>query len=209
MYEIVKEKFNASDSDVFITLLPGSRISEINRHFELFKQTINIVKVTQPNIKILLPTLPGLQNKLKSLTTDWGLPVHIVTSKEEKYSGFAASQAALAVSGTVALELAIACVPMVIAYKANFITAAIAKRIVKLPQVSLGNILMESEVCPEYLQEKATPFNLAYALNNLLDNEVSRSKQIELWKRIPEKLSAGPDAPSKYAAKIILDIIEK
>jgi lipid-A-disaccharide synthase len=134
--------------------------------------------------------------------------VTIVRGLAEKYAAFAASDLALAASGTVALELAMAGLPAVIAYKMNPITGFLARRIVKTRFVNLVNVILDRLVVPELLLEECTADRLSLALDALLNDEAARAKQIAGYRESLARLGQGGLAPSLRAADDVLAIMK-
>ena len=200
-------EIGAAPEDVLVTVLPGSRGGEIKRHLALFGAVITKLAAAHPGLRVLIPAAPGLEDTLREQTAGWPVTTHILSGTDQKYAAFAASRAALAVSGTVTLELAIAGLPMVVAYKANALTMAIAKRIVRVPHISLGNLVLQQGIAPEFVQEAASVSALSDALGALLVDGPARTRQTEAWKEFSQKISVGGDTPSQRAARVVADII--
>jgi lipid-A-disaccharide synthase len=113
---------------------------------------------------------------------------------------------ALAKSGTVTLELALAGVPMVTAYRIMAIEAAILRRIALVDTVILANLVAGERFVPEFLQHECTPENLANALLPLLGDTPERRRQTDMFARFDAIMEIGGDAPSQRAAGIVLDL---
>ena len=101
----------------------------------------------------------------------------IVTDIADKHDAYAVNSAALTKSGTSTLELALANVPMVVTYRVNPVSAAIARRLIKVRFASLLNLLADAEVVPELIQADCTPDRLAAKLLPLLTGPGARSVQ--------------------------------
>ena len=188
-----------------LCLLPGSRRSEISRLLPVFLQTLDLLKLDIPTIRCVLPTVPHLENEIRDfLVGHQG--VSVVVGPEQKADAYAASNAALAASGTVALELAIARVPSVIAYILNTATAMVARRMIKIPYKSLVNILLEKEVMPELLQENCTPSALCAEILPLLLASDAHSRQLAAFDLVRQKLSPGKESPNSVAAGQVLRV---
>ena len=197
----------ADNDDIFISVLPGSRVGEINKHIELFRKVIEKLSLKYPKLKVLMPVAEGLEDEIKSLIISWPVPVHLIIGENDKYTAFHSSKVALAVSGTVTLELGLCNVSMVVAYRANFISAAIAKKIVNIENISLSNIIIGQAIAPEFLQEDANVYNISKAIEKLLDSELERENQLKHWRLLRRKLTAGDEPASKYATNAILRLI--
>jgi len=150
-----------------LTMLPGSRRSEVKYLLPLFKQAVSQFVVGRPNVFVLVPTVQTVAETVKESLKDWSVPHMILEGQDRRYQGFVASDMALAASGTVSLELAMAGVPHVIAYRVNRLTAWMAKRWLKIKYVNLINLISDKEVIPELLQEKCSVRELVFALQQL------------------------------------------
>jgi lipid-A-disaccharide synthase len=178
-----------------LAVLPGSRRGEIMRHSAVFDATIRLLQARYPDLRVVLPTVR------------WPVPPLIIESAAEKYAAFAAADAALAASGTVALELGLSDTPMVIAYRFNPVTAAIGRRLVKTPHVSLVNLLSERRLVPEMIQEKCRPDLLAAEIAALLDGPAAAAQRAG-FAELRRLMGTHGDLPSRRAARAVLEIIQ-
>ena len=193
-----------------LLLLPGSRRSEVARLLPVFREAVALLVNQIGPIEALLPAVDRLANDITSATRDWPIPVKILRGEEEKWRAFRTSRAALAASGTVTLELALAQVPMVTSYKVNPLEAMIARRVLTLTSVILPNIILGENVVPEYLQEECTPQNLSQALVPLMQNGEARHLQLQACARMDDVMQlAGGASPSEKAAAIVLQYAGK
>lgn len=193
-----------------LCVLPGSRRSETKYLLPIFKETIAGLAEKYPEMHIVIPTVVTVEKAVREATAGWALPVHIVTGETDRYDAFAACDAALAASGTVALELAMAKVPYTIAYKMNPISSWLARRLVKGKFANLVNILADREIVKEYLLEDCTVENLAAEAEKLLDDEEYRQAQLRDAFNVLKLLGADdPVSPSSKAAAVVLDTMEK
>lgn len=190
-----------------ICVLPGSRRGEVRRLAPVFGATLGRLAQRFPDLRALVPTVSTVAAEVAVAAHAWPVPVTVLTKPEEKTKAFAASDVALAASGTVAVELAVMGVACVIAYRLSSMTAFIGRRIVKVPHVSLPNILLGREVQPEFLQESCTPDKLAAALGLLLDDPRARAVQTKAVGEAIRKLTPEGTAPSHQAARTILKLI--
>jgi lipid-A-disaccharide synthase len=148
-----RARHEISPDTTVIAVLPGSRHGELARHLPVFERTLAALGARRTDLHLVMPVVSPLVAELKSAVANWDLPLTVVEGRAEKYAAFAASDAALAASGTVTLELAFAGVPMVAAYRANWLTAALARRLLLVPHVAMVNIVLGRGVVPEFLQE--------------------------------------------------------
>ncbi|CAK0773136.1 Lipid-A-disaccharide synthase [Azospirillaceae bacterium] len=192
-----------------ITVLPGSRVGEVSRLLPIFKQTFDRLVETHPNMMVVIPTLAQMAPMVQKSVEIWPLPVLVVQGDEEKYDAFAASEVALAASGTVALELAMARLPSVIAYRLNSLTVALYRRLIGVKYVNLINILLDRLLVPELLQEDCRPEALAEAVGQILDDPVARRRQIEGYDDALHALRVEGASPSEQAAAVILQRVQQ
>jgi lipid-A-disaccharide synthase len=191
-----------------LAVLPGSRRNEIRFILPPFKETVRRLAAEIPGLVMVIPTVPHVAALVKQAATDWPTPVHVIENEDEKYSSFDAVDAALAASGTVTMELALARKPMVVGYKAGWLTYALAKPLMSVPHITLVNLILGREAIPEFLQARCTPELLAGALRPLLTDETARAKQIRDLDEALRDLGGGGKAPSKRAARAILSLAE-
>jgi len=187
----------------WIVVLPGSRTKEVKTLLPVFQEAVGRLLGKYPTLAVVLPTVPAVQDLVAASLPHWPCPAVMVMGPQEKQDAYAAGKVALAASGTVSLELAQAGLPMVIAYKGSPINAFLARRLLKIPYVSLVNILNAAPIVPELLQENCTPAKLADALDKLLGDALARRTQIEAGRTAIQKITApDPDV----AARTVLQI---
>ena len=191
-------------TDRVVLLLPGSRQGEVTRLLPLMLEVAGRLREKNLDLRFVIPTLPHLQGMIAQLADDSGLDCLIV-GPQEKLAAFATARAALAASGTVALELGLAGVPTVICYRVNSLTAFIARQLVRVKYASLINLIVQEEIMPEFLQERATADRITPALAALLSDSPARQAQIVAGKRVLELLTPEAGGPSDVAARVILN----
>ncbi len=133
----------------------------------------------------------------------------IVVGEQEKRATFRIARAALAKSGTVTLELALAGVPMVTAYKVGAAEAWIMRRAIEVKSVILANLVASENVVPEFLQQDCTPKKLSQALRDVLSDSPVRRRQLDAFAKIEAIMSTGNQPPSVRAADIVLATMRK
>ena len=196
--------------EVLVCLLPGSRMSEVTRHLPVFQGAVERLVSDRPRLRFVVPTVDHVEANVRAAVATWSVPVVVVAgSEDEKHAALRASNVALAASGTVILELAAAGLPAVVAYRAHPLTAAIVRRVARVPHVSLVNLIEEREVMPEFLQEYCTPDSLAVAVARLLDDGALRDRQQAAMGRVMTKLGRGGDPPHLRAARAVLEMVSK
>lgn len=192
-------------SDVpLLALLPGSRDGELKRHLPVFRAVAERLSAQFPGLALTLPTTAALAPSLAEQTADWNPRPIIVTDDAEKRDALAASTVALVKSGTITLEVALAGVPMVVTYRVHPLSAWLLRRMIRVPYVTLINLLLDAPVIPELLQERCTPEALAGALETLLRDPQARAAQQNAAARAFALLGRDePEAPSDKAAAIV------
>ena len=203
---VYRNTHNVDEATKIISLLPGSRPGEIKRLLPTFKKTMDLLLKKHPNIHITMPTVVSVERMLRRETLGWRTPVSIITDPEMKLNALAASSVALAASGTVTLELALAKVPSVIAYKVNPLSAIIGYFLVNQDAVVLPNKLMGKEIFPLYLQWKCTPCNLYKAVIQKIENPTDQL--IEVSDAIRNMLRPNKQSSQSLAAQIIIRVVE-
>lgn len=189
-----------------LLVLPGSRAGEIRRLAPIFGRALALLRDRHGAFDLVLPTVPHLAERVREATAGWSVKPRIVVEHAEKQAAFRSARAALAKSGTVTLELALAGVPMVTAYRVMPIEAAIMRRIALVDTFILANLVAGERFVPELLQHDCTPDNLARALSPLLSDTPERRRQTEMFARFDAIMEIERAAPSRRAADIVLNL---
>jgi lipid-A-disaccharide synthase len=192
-----------------LLVLPGSRRSEIRHHMAIFGETLGLLRAEGAPFELILPTMPHLQDAVREGVKSWPVQPRIVVGEPEKRAAFRIARAALAKSGTVTLELAIAGVPMVTAYKAGAVEAWILMRAISVKSVILANLVVGENVIPEFLQQDCTAEKLVPALREILADSSLRRRQTEAFAKIDAIMSTGNQPPGARAADIVLAAMRK
>jgi lipid-A-disaccharide synthase len=202
-----RETERRRDSPPLVLVLPGSRSSEIRLLLGVFGEAIARLRARVGDIELVLPTLPHLVARVGAAVANWTIKPRIVTEPAEKWAAFRTARAALAASGTVTLELALAGVPTVAAYRLTFVEEIIA-RVVRIKQrlasIILANLVLGENIVPELLQHDCTPDRLAAALAPLLSDTPEWRRQIGAFARL-DSIMALDTLPSARAAAVVLE----
>jgi lipid-A-disaccharide synthase len=204
----VQEQSARQAKPPLVLVLPGSRRSEIRRLSPVFGETIARLAAGRGQVEFVLPTLPHLLAEVANAIESWNVKPKIVTGEPEKYAAFRRARAALAASGTVTLELALAHVPTVAAYRVSALEAPILRRAIRSPSVILPNLILGENVVPEFHQEECTADKLVAALSPLLAEGRERERQLEAFARIDGAMAIGDEHPSERAARVALEVCE-
>ncbi|KAK8967351.1 hypothetical protein KSP40_PGU015057 [Platanthera guangdongensis] len=203
-----------------ITLLPGSRLQEVKRMLPIFSRTIELLNDSFSRLSVVIPVAPHqhVASHVEREIYSWSFPSILISGKSlhQRYDAFSASRAALCTSGSAVMELQLAGVPSVVAYRAHFLTEWLIRHRTKLRFISLPNILLDSEVIPEVLFHSCTCKNLAATLSNIIRDEDSQRKQMyaadNVFRQLcPQGLHSITEnsCPSMNAASIILNVAKQ
>ena len=176
-----------------VVVLPGSRRSEIRRLMDDFGAALQILRDAVGPFTAVLPTLPHIEDEVRARAAHWPQAPRIVLGEAQKFEAFRNARAALAASGTVTLELALAGVPMVGAYKVGLIEEQL-KYLIKVPSILLPNLILGDRAIPEKVQRDCTPAALGAALTDLVRDGPQREAQLEALARL-DQLDAAPRRP--------------
>jgi lipid-A-disaccharide synthase len=199
-----------SAEEPLVLLLPGSRGSEISRLLPVMGEAAALIRAARPEARFVLPAVPHLLGRIQEAVSGWGVPVEIVTGEAAKLSAFRHARAALAASGTVTLELALARVPTVACYRVSPPEAALARRLLRIPSVILPNLALGQNAVPELLQEAATPAAMAQEMLAVIGEGEARAAQLSAFTRL-EAVMTLPDGarPSEAARDAVLQTLNE
>jgi lipid-A-disaccharide synthase len=190
-------------------VLPGSRASEVAQLHRVFGQVVQNLAATMPALRVVVPTVPSVEAGVRAAVGAWPGRAIVVTTPAERFDAFAAGDAALAASGTASLELALAGVPHVIAYRVNPLSALALRLLVKTRYVNLVNLLLDREAVPERLQDACRADVLTEDMTRLLSDESSRARQRDDFREALSKLSPEGMSPSHRAARTVLELLKR
>ncbi len=193
-------------SDKIITIVPGSRMSEVKRLLPIFKSVME--KITSgggKGYKFAIPVVETTSEYIKNEIKNWTVQPELVDAAS-RYDLYRRTYVAIVASGTVSAELAMLHVPAIVAYKMNAITTWLVRRVIRVNWVSLVNILLNRGVYPECLGPMATANNIIKELNSVVlpTNRAQMIKDLQM----ADNMWVRPEgAPSKIIAKDILDSV--
>jgi len=203
----VDERRRRDGQPPVLLVLPGSRRSEVRHHMKIFGETLARLRAAGHAFEAVLPTMPHLQEAIDEALEKWPVRPKVVIGEDAKRSAFRIAHAALAKSGTVTLELALAQVPMVAAYRGGALEAWIVLRAIRARSFILANLVIGDNVVPEFIQQDCKAENLASALARLLIGGRERNRQLEAFARLDSIMSTGERSPSERAADIVLSLL--
>jgi len=204
-----RQQYGISDNKTIISVLPGSRHNEVSLLLPVFIESMKQLFTKNPDLHFVIPTVKTVAERVKKMCAGTDLPLTIVEDEENRYNAFKASAAAIAASGTVALELAIADVPHVIGYKVAPLTGWLARKFLHIQFVNLSNIILGREIIPELLQERCCVANICLYIRGLLEHNDWYDKQMDGFKKVRSLLGMGEQTPSERACDIVCKLIDK
>jgi lipid-A-disaccharide synthase len=187
-----------------VALLPGSRRHEVAYLLPVFVATARRLQRDLPDCQYFLSRAPTVDPARVSAALA-ELPGHAALIEGPIHDAVAASDLVWVASGTASLEVALLRRPMVILYKAGWLTAAIAKRVVTIPHLGMVNVLGRREVVPELLQEHVTPERLLAASLPLLTDPAAAARQVADIDAVVSDLDRG--GASQRAAEIVAEMV--
>lgn len=198
----------AGPKDRILLMLPGSRRGEIRHVMPAFMDAVDILVKDRPDLKIVLPLAPQVADLVNARLAAWPQHVHVLEDETSKADAFAAATAALACSGTITTELALAGAPMVVAYKVDGPTAVMARLLLRTKWITLFNIAAKAFVAPELVQEDCTGPKIAAAVAPLLDDPARRSRQVAEQNVALEIMGRGLADPADKSAETIIAVLK-
>ncbi len=190
-----------------LLVLPGSRPTEVRRLMQPFGEAARLAEERLGSLEVIIPVVDSVRPLIEDSLKSWPVKPHLVSGDTDKFKAFRLARAALAASGTVTLELGLAGVPMVVAYRVDALALRL-RFLLKVPSIVLANLVVGENVFPEFIQEDCTPAKLAGALTPLFSDTPERQRQLEGLGKIADKMLLVGTTPSERAAKTALDVIE-
>ena len=204
-----RAKHGIAPDATLISVLPGSRSTEIERLLPVFGAGLTMVAAARPNVVIVIATVEAVRETVVAATGDWPFKTIVVTDPPEKFDAFAASQVALTKSGTITLELALARLPMVVCYRVSRLTAFLARRLISVTNVALVNLLAGRQIVPELLQDDCTAERVRDEVLGLLSDDARRAEQIKGFDEVVKRLGKPTPKPSERAADFLLQWLKQ
>ena len=191
-----------------LAVLPGSRRNEIRFILPSFRDAVRLLARDVPGLVCVLPTVGHVAPLVREAAAQWPVKAVVTEGEDEKFAAFDAADAALAASGTVTSELALAGTPMVVGYRLGWLTYALARPFVHVRHVTLINLVLNRGAVPEFIQSDCTPENLARALKPLLTGMAAREHQAKDLEDAAQAFGVGQESPSLRAARAVLEMAE-
>lgn len=206
---ILRDKLSIAKDDLCVGVLFGSRERELKVMSPVLLDTILALHEQYPDMKVIAPTLPHFEFEVTQIVKQLPVPSFVIADPKWKWQAFSACNVAVAVSGTVGLELAYAGTPHIIAYKMNPISAFFIKMLVKIKHAHLANIILGREAIPEYIQSRCTAMKITTGMLELIQSKEKRDEQKKNFEELSLKIAPqGEDKPSRKAAEFVLSYLE-
>lgn len=197
------------DAPINLVVLPGSRKSEVRALLDDFHQTVVALVERGARLSVSLPTLPHLEKMVCSHVRDWPVPVEVTTDRQAQVAAFANADAALAASGTVTLELALAGVPAVSCYRTDLVFRVVANRLLTTWSAALPNLIADRPVINEYYDVMIRPGMLARMIEELADpHSQRRAMTLTNYAQVRERMAVERPA-AETAARIVASVLDR
>jgi lipid-A-disaccharide synthase len=198
----------AGPEDQILLVLPGSRPSEIERVMPPFEDAVRRLRAQRPDLHVVVPAASTVAQAVKARVAAWPFRAHVIEDDDLKDDAMLAGTAALACSGTVTTELALAGCPVVVGYITSNLTFALLKMLFKPHWVTLFNIAADDSVAPELLQDACTGEALAAEVARRLDSAELRARQVTAQTAALDRMGRGMPDPSEAAASAVLGFLK-
>jgi lipid-A-disaccharide synthase len=190
-----------------LLVAPGSRPAEVARLSEPFGAAVELLRRGRPDLQLVVPVAPTVAGQVREVVTAWPIRPLLVEEASERADAMKAADVAMACSGTLTTELAVAGCPMVVAYRLSAPTYAVLRLIIRTRYATLFNIAADAEVAPELIQGDCTGPKLATAVGARLDDPALRRRQREAQFAALELMGRGGPDPAEVAADAVLAVL--
>ena len=204
-----RARIGAGPADRILLVLPGSRVGEVDRLMPVFAATVRRLSAERPDLRVAVGVAESVADRVKAHLANWSSRPLLVEGEAARLSAMRAATAALACSGTVTTELALAGCPMVVAYKLDLLTHPIAKVLVRTRYITLFNVAAQAFVAPERVQGACRADILAADLARLLDDEPAREAQVAAQTAALKLMRGGIADPIAAAADAVVEILNR
>ncbi|MBO9709390.1 MAG: lipid-A-disaccharide synthase [Caulobacter sp.] len=205
----LRQAIGAGEGEPILLVLPGSRPSEIERVMPPFEDAVHRLKAHRPELHVVVPAAGTVAELVKARVAAWPFRAHVVEDEGLKDDAMVAGTVALACSGTVTTELALAGCPMVVGYVTGAATYRLLKLLFKPRWVTLFNIAAQETIAPELLQNACKGEALAQEIAARLDDPDLRARQIAAQSAALDKMGRGMPDPSEAAADALMDFLRE
>ena len=191
-----------------LLVLPGSRSAEVRRLLPPFGEAVGKLRRSIPNLGVLVGAAESVESQVRAGVERWNTPATIIVGEAARLDAMRRATAALACSGTVTTELALAGCPMVVGYRLGPLTFQVAKRLIRTPWITLINIAAGREIAPEFIQGDCTGARLAQALEALFSDPERAARQAADQSGALETMRGGVVDPVGSAADAVVRLLQ-
>ena len=191
-----------------LCVLPGSRMSEIRKLAPIFEQTIARVSAQVEDLSVVIPVVAHTREAVRARVANWPVEPILVEEESDKIAAFSAANVALAASGTATLELGMAGLPSVIAYKMGGLMGALLMRVLRVPSAVIVNLVLDAPVMQEFLEDRCTADLITPAVCDLLQDDVLNEAKRAHLAPLADELGSPGQSPAARAAEIIRSLIQ-
>lgn len=204
-----RDLIGAGPDTPILLLLPGSRIDEVERLLPAFRAAVDRLKSEHPDLRVVIGLADSVADRVALKLREWRHQPTILRSESCRLDAMRAATAALACSGTVTTELALAGCPMVVTYRLDPITHLIAKCLIRTPYITLFNVAVSAFVAPERVQHACNGTQLAADIGRLLDSPDIRTRQIAAQSAALIVMRGGVVNPVEAAADAVIGVMRR
>jgi lipid-A-disaccharide synthase len=204
-----RASIGAGPAERILLILPGSRAGEVDRLMRPFGDAVGRLLTGRPDLRIALGVADGMADRVKSRLTGWSTRPFLVEGEAARLSAMRAATAALACSGTVTTELALAGCPMVVAYRLGPLTHLVARALIRTRYITLLNVAAQAPVAPERIQAACRGDVLADDLSRLLDDPAARAAQVRAQSEALDLMRGGVVDPVGAAAEAVAEVVSR
>ncbi|MFC7296647.1 lipid-A-disaccharide synthase [Marinobacter aromaticivorans] len=202
-----RQELGLDDSAPLLAILPGSRAGEVERLGTLFLEAARWIQNKRPDVQLVIPCVNReREQQVRDLIEALEVKLQVTIVRGRSREVMAASDVVLLASGTATLEAMLLKKPMVVGYRLSKVSYALLSRLVKVPHVSLPNLLARQPLVPELLQDDATPESLGAAVLERMENEQERDRLVQAFTEL--HLTLKQDADEK-AAQAISELLQE
>ena len=205
----LRQSLGYGPDDPILLVLPGSRGGEIKRVLPSFESAMLALVAQRPELKVVVAAAETVADAVKQRAAAWPASIAVIEGEAARLDAMKAATVALACSGTVTTELALAGCPMVVGYRMGAVTYALIRPLITAPYASLINIAAGAEIAPEFIQSDCAAPALAAALAQRLDDADLRRRQIAEQDAALEQMGRGCADPSETAAAAVIDMLRR
>ncbi len=205
----LRRAIGAGADDPILLVLLGSRPGEIERLSSPFEDAVRRLVADRPSLRVVAPAAETVIDLVRAKLATWRTRVDVVEGQTLKFDAMKAATVAIACSGTVTTELAMAGCPMVVGYRLAEVTYRVAWALLQQDYITLINIAAGEAVAPELLQHDCTGPKIAGAAGQLLDDPARRSRQIASQNAALAKMGRGGPDPAERAADVVIEMLRE